>query len=45
MTPAARMRRVEVSVFLPGTDSILAKMTGFMQQMGPQPALQTGPSR
>ena len=45
VTPAARMRRVEVSVLLPGTDSILAKMTGFMQQTGPQPTLQTGPSR
>ena len=39
VTPAARMRRVEVSVFLPGTDSMLAKMTGFLQQTGPQ----TGP--
>ena len=39
VTPAARMRRVEVSVFLPGTDSMLAKMTGFIQQTGPQ----TGP--
>jgi general secretion pathway protein I len=39
VTPAARMRRVEVSVFLPGTDSMLAKMTGFLQQVGPQ----TGP--
>ena len=37
VTPAARMRRVEVSVFLPGSDSILAKMTGFIQQTGPQP--------
>jgi len=43
VTPAARMRRVEVSVFLPGTDSMLAKMTGFIQQTGPQPAPQTGP--
>ena len=32
VTPAARMRRVEVSVFLPGTDSMLAKMTGFVEQ-------------
>ena len=39
VTPAARMRRVEVSVFLAGTDSMLAKMTGFLQQAGPQ----TGP--
>ena len=39
VTPAARMRRVEVSVFHPGTDSMLAKMTGFLQQTGPQ----TGP--
>jgi general secretion pathway protein I len=49
VTPAARMRRVEVSVFLPGTDSMLAKMTGFIQQTGPQtglqPAPQAGPSR
>jgi general secretion pathway protein I len=49
VTPAARMRRVEVSVFLPGTDSMLAKMTGFLQQTGPQtgpgpqPAVQPGP--
>ena len=41
VTPAARMRRVEVSVFLPGTDSMLAKMTGFLQQTGPQTG--TGP--
>ena len=39
VTPAARMRRVEVSVFLPGTDSMLAKMTGFLQQTGPQTGL------
>ena len=45
VTPAARMRRVDVSVLLPGTDSILAKMTGFIQQMGSQQAPQTGPSR
>jgi general secretion pathway protein I len=32
VTPAARMRRVEVSVFLKGTDSTLAKMTGFVEQ-------------
>ena len=43
VTPAARMRRVEVSVFHPGTDSMLAKMTGFIQQTGPQPVPQTGP--
>jgi general secretion pathway protein I len=43
VTPAARMRRVEVSVFLAGTDSMLAKMTGFLQQTGPQTAPQTGP--
>jgi len=41
VTPAARMRRVEVSVFLAGTDSMLAKMTGFLQQTGPQTG--TGP--
>ena len=43
VTPAARMRRVEVSVFHPGTDSMLAKMTGFIQQTGPQLAPQMGP--
>jgi len=43
VTPAARMRRVEVSVFLTGNDSMLAKMTGFIQQTGPQPGPQTGP--
>jgi len=36
-TPVARMRRVEVSVFLPGADSVLAKLTGFVEQTGPQP--------
>ncbi len=45
VTPAARMRRVEVSVFLPGTDSMLAKMTGFLRQTGPQSGPQAGPSR
>jgi len=37
------MRRVEVSVFLPGTDSPLAKLTGFVEQTGTQPGSQTGP--
>jgi len=32
VTPAARMRRVEVSVFLKGDDSTLAKLTGFVEQ-------------
>lgn len=32
VTPVARMRRVEVSVFQPGTDSALARMTGFLEQ-------------
>jgi len=31
-TPAARMRRVEVSVFLPGTDSPLVRLSGFLEQ-------------
>jgi general secretion pathway protein I len=31
-SPVARMRRVEVSVFLPETDSPLAHMTGFLEQ-------------
>jgi len=31
-TPVARMRRIEVSVFLPGTDTALADMTGFVEQ-------------
>ena len=31
-SPVARMRRVEVSVFHPGTDSPLARMTGFLEQ-------------
>ena len=32
VTPAARMRRVELSVFLAGTTSQLVKLTGFVQQ-------------
>ncbi len=45
VTPAARMRRVEVSVFLKGADATLAKMTGFLEQTasGPQPGLQPAP--
>jgi general secretion pathway protein I len=47
VTPAARMRRVEVSVFLKGTESTLAKMTGFIEQTapqtGPQPGMQVRP--
>jgi general secretion pathway protein I len=31
-TPAARMRRVEVSVLLPGTNSPLVRMSGFLEQ-------------
>ena len=31
-SPVARMRRVEVSVFQPGIDSPLARMTGFLEQ-------------
>ncbi len=40
VTPAARMRRVEVSVFLAGTASPLAKLTGFVEQ----PATQSLPT-
>src|SRR5207249_3252526 len=49
VTPAARMRRVEVSVFLKGDDSTLAKMTGFVEQTATQavpptlPGAQPGP--
>jgi general secretion pathway protein I len=42
VTPAARMRRVEVSVFLKGTESTLVKMTGFIEQIGPQTGPQPG---
>jgi general secretion pathway protein I len=31
-TPVARMRRVEVSVFLPGTKSALVRVSGFLEQ-------------
>jgi len=31
-TPAARMRRVEVSVLLPGTNSPLVRVSGFLEQ-------------
>jgi general secretion pathway protein I len=31
-SPAARMRRVEVSVFLPGTNSPLSRLSGFLEQ-------------
>lgn len=41
-TPVARMRRVEVSVFLPGEDAALARLTGFVEQTGPQAGLPTG---
>ncbi len=49
VTPAARMRRVEVSVFQKGDDSTLAKLTGFVEQTATQavpparPGSQTGP--
>ena len=36
VTPAARMRRVELSVFLAGTTSQLAKLTGFVEQAATQ---------
>jgi len=42
-TPVARMRRVEVSVFAPGADTPLARLTGFVEQTGPQVGSQTGP--
>jgi general secretion pathway protein I len=32
VTPAARMRRVELSIFLPGEDAPLARLTGFVEQ-------------
>ena len=31
-SPVARMRRVEVSVFLSGEDTALARLTGFLEQ-------------
>jgi len=37
-TPVTRMRRVEVSVFLPGTDAALARLTGFLEQPSTQSA-------
>jgi general secretion pathway protein I len=43
VTPAARMRRVEVSVFLKGADSTLAKMTGFVEQTATQAVPPTVP--
>ena len=44
VTPATRMRRVEVSVFLAGTASPLVKMTGFLEQVATQslPAIAPG---
>ena len=42
VTPVARMRRVEVSVFQPGIDSPLAKLTGFVEQTGTQTGTQPG---
>jgi general secretion pathway protein I len=43
VTPAARMRRVEVSVFLAGTASPLAKLTGFVEQVPTQSLPAIGP--
>ena len=43
VTPAARMRRIELSVFLAGTDSPLAKLTGFVEQVATQSLPATGP--
>ncbi len=31
-TPVARMRRVELGVFLPGAETPLARLTGFLEQ-------------
>jgi len=42
VTPAARMRRVELSVFQPRTDSPLARVTAFVEQTGPRTGLQPG---
>jgi len=36
VTPSARMRRVQVSVFIKGDDSTLAKLTGFVEQTATQ---------
>lgn len=35
-TPVARMRRIEMSVLLPGATVPLAHLTGFVEQTGPQ---------
>lgn len=43
VTPAARMRRVEVSVFLKGDGSTLTKLTGFIQQPATQSLPGTAP--
>ena len=42
-TPVARMRRVELSVLLPGAEAPLARLTGFVEQSGSQTGPQTGP--
>jgi hypothetical protein len=34
VTPVAKMRRVEVSVMLPGGTVALARLTGFVEQTG-----------
>jgi general secretion pathway protein I len=34
VTPVTRLRRVEVSVMLPGTTVALARLTGFVEQTG-----------
>jgi general secretion pathway protein I len=44
-TPVARMRRVELNVFLPGANTPLVRLTGFVEQMGPQTGLQAGSAR
>src|SRR5260221_9750584 len=43
VTPTARMRPLEVSVFLKGDDSTLVKMTGFVEQTATQAVLPIGP--
>jgi len=41
-TPYPRMRRVEMSVLLPGADAPIARLTAFVEQTTPQPGTQSG---
>ena len=41
-TPVSRMRRIEMSVLLPGADAPLARLTGFVERTTPQPGAQAG---